>query len=143
MKYALRVSAQVENLAVIRRFVVETATSLGADRESVEDVLQAVDEAATNIILHGYRGQPGEIEIEMDQDHGALVVCLRDRAFLFDPTRVPLPDLTLPLEARPVGGLGVYLIRQFTDQMTWRATPEGNNELTLRKQANIKSEEAR
>jgi serine/threonine-protein kinase RsbW len=109
----------------------------------VEDVLQAVDEAATNIILHGYRGQPGEIEIEMDQDHGALVVCLRDRAFLFDPTRVPPPDLTLPLEARRVGGLGVYLIRQFTDQMTWRATPDGNNELTLRKQANIKSEEAR
>jgi anti-sigma regulatory factor (Ser/Thr protein kinase) len=49
----------------------------------------------------------------------------------FDPTRVPDPDLTLPLEERPLGGLGIYLIRQSVDKMVYRAVPEGGNELTL------------
>jgi anti-sigma regulatory factor (Ser/Thr protein kinase) len=141
MEFSLSVSAEVANLAVIRRFVEEIATSLRADRKAIDDMLQAVEEATANIIFHGYHGQPGNIEIEMGQEQGALVVRLRDQALPFDPTRVPPPDLTSPLETRRFGGLGVHLIRQFTDQMTYRVMPEGGNELTLRKNAKWTSQE--
>jgi serine/threonine-protein kinase RsbW len=142
LEFSLTVSARVANLAVIRSFVEDKAANLGADRKTMEDVLQAVEEAAANIIFHGYHSQPGDIEIEMGREQGALVVRLRDQAPPFDPTRVPPPDLSSPLEARRFGGLGVHLIRQFTDQMTWRTTLEGGNELTLRKkcQVNIKED---
>jgi serine/threonine-protein kinase RsbW len=133
MESTLRVLAELPNLAVIRRFVEETATALKANRDAIDDMIQAVDESATNIIVHGYRDQPGHIEIEMTQEGNALVVRLRDQAPLFDPTRAPPCDVTLPLERRRFGGLGIHLTRRFTDSVTYRTTSEGGNELTLRK----------
>ena len=109
--------------------------ALKADRDAIDDMIQAVDESATNIIVHGYRDRPSNIEIEVTQEGNALVVRLRDQAPLFDPTRAPPSDVTLPLERRRVGRLGIHLIRQFTDNVTYRITSEGGNELTLRKKA--------
>jgi serine/threonine-protein kinase RsbW len=107
--------------------------TLNAEDVVIDDMQAAVDEAAANIIVHGYQGQPGNIEIEVWKEGEALVVRLRDQAPLFDPTTVPPPDLTLPLEERFLGGLGIHLIRHFTDTMTHRVTSEGGNELTLMK----------
>jgi anti-sigma regulatory factor (Ser/Thr protein kinase) len=127
----LRVSAEPANLAQIRRFVAAEAVELGADQGSVWDLVQAVDESVTNIIVHGYRGNRGIVEVEVRVDAGALVVHLRDHAPPFDPTRVPRPDLGLPLERRPLGGMGVHLTRELTDEARY-GIPEGwGNELTL------------
>jgi anti-sigma regulatory factor (Ser/Thr protein kinase) len=66
-------------------------------------------------------------------EEGALVVQLCDQAPLFDPTKVPPPDLNQPLEQRRFGGLGVHLARHFTDSIEYCVTPDGCNELTLKK----------
>jgi serine/threonine-protein kinase RsbW len=94
-------------------------------------MLLAVDEAATNIIVHGYRGQPGAIEIDVEKQDSSLAVSLRDQAPPFDPTSVPVPDLSLPLDQRPFGGMGVHLIRQSMDEVIYRVPPQGGNELIL------------
>jgi len=133
MTSRLRVPAELQNLGVIRRFVQETAIAQGSDRQAVADMLQAVEEAAANIVVHGYCGQPGDIEVEVSLEKAVLAVRLRDRATLFDPTSVPPPDLALPLEERRLGGLGIHLARHFTDSMTYRVTDDGRNELTLRR----------
>jgi serine/threonine-protein kinase RsbW len=52
---------------------------------------------------------------------------------------VPLPDLTLPLEERPLGKLGLFLVWHLIDEVTYRAPPEGGNELTLTKKLTITS----
>ena len=132
---SLRLSAELKNLAVIRRFVQETATALNVDQDALYDLIQAVDESAANVIVHGYQGRPGDIEVEVKPAGDTLVVCLRDQAPVFDPTRLPPPDLTLPLDQRPPGGLGVYLTRQLLDEVTHRVTSQGGNELTLVKKA--------
>jgi serine/threonine-protein kinase RsbW len=131
----LIIPAELNQLATLRRFVEETAQSLHADRGAVEDMILAVDEAATNIILHGYGGQPGSIQVEVSLEDGFLQVRLRDQATLFDPTQVPPPDLSLPLERRRFGGLGVYLARECMDEVSYCVSPEGFNELTLRRSA--------
>jgi anti-sigma regulatory factor (Ser/Thr protein kinase) len=46
-----------------------------------------------------------------------------------------MPDLTLPLKKRPLGGLGIYFIRHFSDEVRYRVTEKGENELTLVKKA--------
>jgi len=127
----LFVAAQVENLAEIRRFVLEEAAALGAGEETTCDLELAVDEATCNIMCHGYERRGGTIQVSVEREGDRLIVCLRDEAPLFDPTSHPLPDVTLPLEERPLGGLGIYLIRQAVDEMAYRVTAEGGNELTL------------
>jgi len=128
---SLHIAAELRNLAEIRRFVQKTASALGLDAAMIPNVALAVDEAASNIITHGYQGQGGVIEIEMSQERDALVIRVRDQATPFDPTKVPSPDLTVPLEQRTAGGLGIHLIRQIMDEMTHRVMPQGGNELTL------------
>jgi serine/threonine-protein kinase RsbW len=129
----LVIEAEVRNLPKIRGFVEAWATAQQAKRNAVDDLILAVDESATNIMVHGYKGQPGVIEISLDLDHDEMVVQIEDQARLFDPTNIPPPDLTLPLELRAEGGLGVYLARKFVDMYSYRVTEDGRNELTLRK----------
>ncbi len=131
----LSVPAQTGNLDGILEFVRESAEALGVAPQNVYPFILAVDEATTNVILHGYAGQPGMIELEISREGADLVVCLLDRAPEFDPTGVAPPDLTSPLEERDPGRLGVYLIRQFMDDVTYRPRPGGGNMLTLRKKA--------
>jgi anti-sigma regulatory factor (Ser/Thr protein kinase) len=135
-KSILYVAANLSNLARIRDFVRKSVKLLGGAPAVVDDMMLAVDESVTNIITHGYRGQPGEIAIEMRKDGADFVVTLRDQAPPFDPTRVLPPDLTLPLEQRPLGGLGIFLTRQAVDHVMHRVTGDGGNELTLVKHAN-------
>jgi serine/threonine-protein kinase RsbW len=127
----LQVTAELPNLAVVRCFVEEMATGLEFDCKVIDDMLQAVEEAVANTILHGYSRQPGAIEVEVQRERDELVVRLRDQAPHFDPTGFPPPDLTLPLEERRPGGLGIHLMRQFTDTVIYRVTSDERNELTL------------
>lgn len=98
------------------------------------ELVFAINEAITNVLVHGYQGQPGHIVVEVRRDDATLAVCLHDQAQPFNPTAVPTPDTTLPLAQRQPGGLGVHLMRQFTHQMQHRVRPEGGNELKLVKQ---------
>jgi serine/threonine-protein kinase RsbW len=129
----LTVTADVRSLGLIARFVEEQCLGLGSRPEPIADLVQAVDEAATNVIFHGYRHAPGCIEIEITRRDAGLLVRMRDRAPFFDVAGVPPPDLSLPLEQRRDGGLGVFLMRQLTDGMACRELPGGGNELTLYK----------
>jgi serine/threonine-protein kinase RsbW len=125
------VSADVRYLVVLRHFVQEASKALDVNARAIDDLIQAVDELAANIILHGYQGQPGQIEVQVRADGGDVAVLLRDQAPPFDPTLVPEPDVTLPLERRPVGGLGIFLSRKLMDEIRHRVMPEGGNEVTL------------
>jgi serine/threonine-protein kinase RsbW len=131
VKAMLAVDADPQNLALIRDFVEETALLLKVEPALIPGIQLAVDEAATNIIIHGYQNQGGNIKIEVGQERNDFIVRLRDEAAPFDPTSVPLPDITLPLEKRAPGGLGVYLIRRTMDDLFHRVIETGGNELTL------------
>jgi serine/threonine-protein kinase RsbW len=131
----LRIPADVAQLAVVRQFIRDHAARAGVGSEAMNDMVSAVDESVTNSIVHGYKGKDGSIEVEVETDDGALVVRLRDQAPPFDPTRLPDPDTTLPLESRPLHGLGVFLTRELTDDVVYRKTDSGN-ELTLVKMLN-------
>jgi serine/threonine-protein kinase RsbW len=128
---SLHIAANLENLAAIRGFVEETARALGIAPATVTEVVLAVDEAATNTVVHGYRSKSGTIDIEMKREGETLLICLRDEASPFDPTAVSTPDITVPLEQRVAGGLGIHLIRQIMDEVTHRITSQGGNELGL------------
>jgi serine/threonine-protein kinase RsbW len=130
-RFFLKIMAKLEHLAEIYGFVRDTAATLSLDSADAYDLQLAVDEAVTNIIIHGYQGRGGKIEIEIEQDGDTLVVRLRDEAPPFDPTTVPPPDLTRPLAEQSPGGRGIHLMRQVMDEAIHQVTAGGGNELTL------------
>jgi serine/threonine-protein kinase RsbW len=131
MMFALRIAAELTELSTLRQFVQEAGASLRLPRSVTDPLVLAVDELAVNIIQHGYRGRPGSIEVEIEQTQDAVIARLRDQAPPFDPTCLPEPDVTLPLERRPVGGMGVYLARRSVDSMSHEVTGQGGNQVTL------------
>lgn len=106
---------------------------MGAEPDTLGHLVLAVDELVTNAIEHGYRHGPGDLTIELDRDDEALVVRIVDAAPPHDPFRAPEPDLTIPLEDRVPGGLGIHLVRTLTDGYHYRALGQTGNEVTLRK----------
>jgi serine/threonine-protein kinase RsbW len=127
----LRIEAELAELAHVRRFVREAATDANAPIDCLEDLVQAVDEAATNVITHGYEGAPGWIEVSAGVEGDDFIVQLEDAAPAYDPTTRPEPDLSIPPLHRKPGGMGVHLIREATDTLTYRPRPGGGNILTM------------
>src|SRR3954470_24900985 len=127
----LTVPAELGRMAEIRAFVRAALAAAGASAQAIADAVQAVDEAATNVVVHGYAGVPGEIEIRSAVVNGKVELRLLDRAPEFDPTTVAAPDLSIPPLARRPGGMGVHLIRAAAAQTQHHRRPGGGNELVL------------
>jgi serine/threonine-protein kinase RsbW len=133
----IELEARLNNLAVARQFVREQCEIQGiSDRSLVDGLMLAVDEAMTNVIVHGYQKGPGSIELVVGREGYKLVVWLRDQAPVFDPTTVPPPDLAIPVIERALGGMGIHLIRQSVDEIGHFPLPGGGNELRLIKYLN-------
>ena len=125
-------SATLADLGQIRRFVLDGATRLGADPMAADDLVIAIDEAATNVIRYGYRDQPGPIRVELLAADGELAMRLVDEAPLFDPTTPrPEPDLDLDIGKRPFGGMGIHLMHTSADRLVHTARGAAGNDLTF------------
>lgn len=128
---SVRVPSDLNRLWTVRELVRTVASEADASAASTADLVQAVDEATTNAIIHGHAGKPGWVEVTAAAKGDTIEVTIADDAPPFDPTSVPSPDLTVhPMERRP-GGMGVLLARLCVDEMTYRPRPGGGNILTL------------
>lgn len=130
---ALTIPSSLDSLSQLSDFITACARAAGLDDHAVWEVQLAVDEAATNIILHAYgdHNLEGSIVVETALKGSDFVVCLRDHGARFDPNSVPSPDLTSPLEERQTGGLGLYLMHKLMDQVDFQFDPSGFNQLTM------------
>ena len=121
------------DLGRIRRYVRDTGTAVGCNSPAIDELIVAVNEALANIVKHSYQNEPGKIEVTVACDRERIKVILLDDGPGFDPTLVSSPDTTLPLEDRPFGGLGVHMMRDFCDELSYCRDPHGRNELTFLK----------
>jgi len=93
----------------------------------------ALDEVLSNIILYGFRdGAEHQICVDVRISADNLVLDVRDDGIAFDPLKAPEPDLSLDLDHRPIGGLGLHFIRTVLDDVTYRRV-DGWNILTMKK----------
>lgn len=113
----------------IDRFVADSALSADVGLH-----LQLVlEELVVNAISYGYpEGGAGSIRVQLARTPQAIEIELVDDGIAFDPRTLPAPDLDAPLDERPLGGLGVHLVRQFVDEIDYRRD-SGRNHLRLRK----------
>jgi serine/threonine-protein kinase RsbW len=134
--FELTLESKLENLPKIGAFIDETMRHYNIDSpKDVYAVQLSVDEACTNIIEHAYSNKDeGTIVIRctLSKTDGKLVVNITDWGAPFDPTTLPKPDTQSSLEERKEGGLGIYFMRKFMDEISY-IRRDDMNLLTLAK----------
>lgn len=123
----MRFPGRFASLDAIRRFAAQAAREAGLNDDEIYAVQLAVDEACSNIIEHGYGGEErGEIECQCTIEPDRFIVTIQDQGARFDPTQATEPDVHCELEKRPIGGLGLYLIRRLMDDVEFETSERGN-----------------
>ncbi|HAU38560.1 MAG TPA: hypothetical protein DCX07_12695 [Phycisphaerales bacterium] len=123
------------HLPVVRAAVEKVCELAGVDEQAIGGVVLSVDEAMTNIIRHAYDGrgdQPIEIELSVTDsadDAPRLRICLRDFGRNVAPAEIRSRELD---DVRP-GGLGVHIMQECMDSVTYEPAEGGGTRLTLTK----------
>lgn len=126
---------QVENIVEAIAPATEAAEAWLGARELSPAVTflvsLAIEELVTNCIKYGYDDAGTHtIEIVLSVDGQALTMLVIDDGHAFDPLAAPAPDLSLAIADRPIGGLGIHLLRQLSDDVQYERR-DGRNRLTL------------
>ena len=102
----------------------------------VPPVNLALEEALSNVIFYAFeKDSENEISLDVKLEGTVMTMVLSDEGKPYDPTQREDPDINLPAEDRPVGGLGIFLIRQIMNEVTYNRV--GNkNQLTMVKRWN-------
>jgi anti-sigma regulatory factor (Ser/Thr protein kinase) len=130
--WRLKVKSQLDNLGRVRDFVSGQVLPDDLPGDGAGEFLLAVDEAVSNVMMHGAPSGESDIEVQFTRDPAALRVSIRDDAPLYDPTKVEEPGaIDSPLERSEPGGFGLVLIRRLVDELSYRVTEDGRNELVL------------
>ena len=117
----------------LSEFVTAACEVAGFDYDMIMKSNLAIEEAVVNIINYAYpKGTQGDVQVtvSVDQQYFAVVIC--DSGMPFDPTQKEDADITLSAEERPIGGLGIFLVRQLMDSISYERR-DGQNVLTLNK----------
>ena len=127
--FRLEVKNDINELSVLP----DKIDGLGLDAKTAMDLNLALEEAATNSVMYAYDApEVGPVYISVSVRDGVVKMVVEDRGKPFDPTQKKDPDLTLPGEERPIGGLGIFLVKKLMDDVVYERK-DGRNILTMTK----------
>jgi serine/threonine-protein kinase RsbW len=115
--------------------LAEMVERFGAEQQLPDDAVTNVnlvlDEIVSNVIKYG-RATDGEgaITVSLVLDGGRLTIDESDDGMAFNPLEAKPPDLDLPIMERPVGGLGIHIVKALTETASYRRQ-DGRNHLTM------------
>lgn len=123
--------SEVEKLS---RLVEAFGDVLGLPSQSIFSVNLALDEVVTNIIRYAYtdNGLPQPIVVRLAFEESVLVAQVEDDGRAFNPLEAPAPDVDATIEERPIGGLGIHLVRSMMDSVEYRRD-DGRNVFIMKK----------
>ena len=128
----------VDSLDELRDYIGELAQKAGLVKKSTYSLKLAIDEIATNIILYGYErvGLNADYTVLSEITEDKLTVILEDVAAAFDPLSREMPDqedLTMALEEREIGGLGIFLTINGVDDFSYEYKDGKNRNIFIMK----------
>ena len=131
MKHTLTLTNDVNRVPELADWVDTIAEAAGMPSDKTFQLHLALEEAVVNVMNYAYMGYMGmPITISADILENKVVFLIEDAGIPFDPTKQEAPDTTLSVEERPIGGLGIMLIRQLMQEITYEYK-DNKNRLTL------------
>lgn len=125
----LRLPAQLASLDRFRGFVDQAARAANVAPEVLLKIELVLEELLVNHVLHAYGSGQGDSEVGCSCRRGFFCVEVIDDAAPFDPLQQATPDLTLAPGDRPIGGLGIHMVRSLADEIYYRREA-GRNVMT-------------
>ena len=130
----ITVDATLDNLEVVQNFVSEELESQGCSMKVMMQIEIAVEEIYVNIVHYAYNPEIGKatIRCEVTDNPMQVIIQFLDSGVPFDPLAKKDADITLSAEEREIGGLGIFMVKQSMDEVSYEYK-EGKNVLTIRK----------
>src|SRR5215471_4911373 len=121
-RHEYSIEPDVSRIPALLDWLSDVCGAAGIGADVAFKVMVAIEEAAMNVISHAFRGAPPphRARLRLAFEPTRLVAELVDNGAAFDPSSQAPPDLTLPLEERDVGGLGIHLMRTMMDRVEYR-----------------------
>jgi len=118
----LTLVAEAGSLDLATEFARKGAREASLPEQRIGELDLLIEEILINLSLHAYPdGSPGNFTITYSvPERGELRIEFADQGREFDPLMAVTPDLTANLSGRPVGGLGIFLIKSFANSLTYR-----------------------
>lgn len=131
MKKTLHLINDVNEVTKMAEWIELLAEEAGLAPDKTFQLNLALEEAVVNVINYAYPGQEGmPVTLDCEILDDKLSFVLDDSGVPFDPTKNEDPDITLSAEDRPIGGLGIMLVRQFMQDISYEYV-DGHNRLSL------------
>ena len=129
----LAVPRRTQHLSLVRKVVATSAREVGFGADEVDKIELAVDEAVSNAILYAEPECPRQIVVQVQPGPARFVVVLKDGGppFPFEEKGRIVLDQQLRTSER--GGLGIYIIRQFMDEVAYEYSAADGNVITMTK----------
>jgi sigma-B regulation protein RsbU (phosphoserine phosphatase) len=134
----LTLKNKIEELNKLPEFVDTVCEEAGIDMGIIASLNLALEEAATNVVLYAYGKNEGDVDIDAVYTDKYIKFIIVDSGLAFDPTKKEDVDITLGVEERSIGGLGIHLVRQIMDSVNYERI-KGKNVLTLTKKLDTQS----
>ena len=133
MERHIEVPAEWEGITQLMAFADEVEQDLPLSADQHYLVRLVIEEIVTNIIKYGYdEGAPGVIQLRCSYEGNLLRLIIRDQGRSFDPRDPPDPEFSDDLASRQIGGLGIFLVREYADDLSYHHDPvTGWNELVV------------
>lgn len=133
MEKSIILANDIAEISRLAQFVDEVGEEFSLTPDVIFNLNLVLEEAVANVINYAYPKEEHEsIYLSAKLQEGSIVFVLTDTGKEFDPTMAPEADITLSAEDRPIGGLGIFLIRQIMNEVKYERI-EGKNVLTLGK----------
>jgi anti-sigma regulatory factor (Ser/Thr protein kinase) len=133
MKRHMSAPSDAAQLSVLTQFLQEFWSAADLPQAETGTFELALEEIFMNVVMHGSpAGRVPRVEVSLALCDDCLTLVIEDDGPSFDPLSLAAPDVTASLEERRVGGLGVYLVRQMMDAVTYQRLG-GRNQLSMTK----------
>ena len=126
--------AQIADIPAVTEFMEAEMEKLGCSMKTIIQMNVAIDEIYSNIVKYAYPNSSGPATVQLVEKAEPHSVCIRfvDEGVPYNPLTKKDPDVTLSVEERGVGGLGIYMVKKTMDDMKYRYE-NGQNTLTIMK----------
>ncbi len=130
----IKLPAEIERIEEATEFVSEILDSTGCPEKIKMQMSIALDELMSNVARYAYAPETGEITLIVDvlEKPKRMVLTLTDSGKPYNPLEKEDPDITLSASERQIGGLGIFIVKKYMDDMTYEYK-DGQNVVTITK----------